>query len=315
LDVGEYESLAELMDRAAVDLGVEGFGGLSPSRAFSTVAFRDDAVPLSPVRTYAAPMLPLIDDAGHLHFVNRFSAASYMDVIRAADAGLINGDPRGLFLIRQAFAGGPWYAQDWQTLLDLLLISERMLEHLGGAADGIQAALGVIQRAREAMRRRMPRWTQRQVTTDRLQSMVKRKHWSTGELASLLGCTDDEAGAVLEYLGYAPSPGAEWLPRTDAAGHVLEAVRDVIRVMPGRVYEPHLDEDRLLGDHLEDRLRTGAITPRQLDDYRVAGALDEVVSPGPTAAGSHGTKRRAFFASVVGGLSIAALARALRNRL
>jgi hypothetical protein len=276
LSVSDDESLADVLDRAARALNVSGFGrgyGLrgtqEPSRQFSYVAFREggpDSRP-DPRKLLFGDQIPLVTDDAQVRWVHAFSAAPYRDIVRAAEAHLLDGDPRTLYLVRQSSAGGgPAFHHDFQTWLDLITIAEIELARLGEIREGIEAARAIIRRAIQVVRRRRPRWEQADRTPARLADVANRTADPDG-LARLLGCEVAEAEAVLEQYGFERAADGRWRKRSDAIADVLDAVDEVMTEMGGYVFDPRIDTQRLLADHLRDRLTTGQLTPKPLSDY------------------------------------------------
>jgi hypothetical protein len=204
----ETDTVGEVLRRAADEAGVV-FPDWSDSGVLPGVPFVDF------YREGHYPTLrrelALIDSDGRLCFVWKWQEVTYRELLDAADAGLIQGDPRRPYLLFQPGIGNGLLV-DWQTLVTAWIAFWYVL-------DKIDIALGVGERAKKALdtlrgrTREAPQvleglyaeWQERGARPDNLDELLGERPWHLDDLADLLGCTVDQAEAFLLGAGYAAS--------------------------------------------------------------------------------------------------------------
>ena len=242
-EVEEGESLGATLERAADAMGIVPRNTpWAPPRvdaSYHRVAFfkpEDEAgfAPRAQGRMHLTE-LTLVDDRGRALFgVSRLHAVRFSDLIRAADAGVIDGDPLRPYLILDQ-GWGDWPGVDWattQTALDVVWEVVKAVAALTGAAAGVVKARSWLRervdRGRTALATN-PVWAQRGDRPDQLAALVSLRPWKTHELAALLGCSESEAEGILWILGFSYDPETERWQRghdepAEMLSHLLSAI-------------------------------------------------------------------------------------------
>lgn len=235
LEVGESESLAGVLERAAEEMELVPPPDWHPPQFSAThnkVAFyrREDEQGFAArhVPRFLLSELTLVDQHGRAIFgVSDLRAVRYTDLLRAAEAGVLVGDPLRPYLIVEA-PYGDWVGPDWPTLVDGLKVSWQVLEHVataGGAIAAIQLLKDEIQkrlRCGEDAVEANAEWAQRRTMPYQFIALLRSRRWRPSELAPLLGCVEPEAEAVLLLLGFSLDETTdEWTYQGDAAAAVM----------------------------------------------------------------------------------------------
>jgi hypothetical protein len=114
LEVDESETLGEVMTRATQAWNVE-----VPEDWAGPVAFIGFYVPEDEQSFHGwQSSITLVDDRGRAIWNNYWKDVRYGDLLRAADAGVLEGDPLRPYLILHAEIGNGLIA-DWGTVLNL----------------------------------------------------------------------------------------------------------------------------------------------------------------------------------------------------
>jgi hypothetical protein len=201
LRVSGDETLAEILDRASVEFGAPPFGPFErPYRSAHWIAFEDDSG-----RTLLQKRLTeltLIDDKSELSWsVSDWTLVPYRQLQLSAEAGLISGDVRRVYFIRQIPQGDIGFIiHSWDVFLRCWDVAWSLLEHLatvGEAAGGYMAIRAVVRRALKPLKRQFPFWAQRGATPMSLPEAFAGADDS--ELARRLGLSDDEAADLRAF--------------------------------------------------------------------------------------------------------------------
>jgi hypothetical protein len=184
--------------------------------------------------------------------------ATIAELIDAAEAGLLDGDPFQPYLIPSIPQGDLGGLAQW----DQLKVALDLLWKLTLAAGAVEGAVAFSDRVRELLRRRSDvatdalernaqAWVERNAAPRDLVRMLAMKPRTTAEVAGLLGCSTGEAEAILWALGFAFEPSGEvWVHRGDETAHLIASEIDVCFLDPF-VYG---QDDDLLEEVLRDRL-------------------------------------------------------------
>ena len=258
LDIDPAESLAHVLERAAAAMG---FAPPADERwrfrgAHAKVAFYrpedEHGFHPRPLPRFLLGQLTLVDDYGHAIFgVHDFRAVRYRDLLRASEAGTLDGDPRRPYLIIEA-PYGDWIGPDWPTLLEGLEVAWRVVEHVATAGGALAAGKFAVDQIRKRLRRGIdaieanPQWAQRGSMPYQVIALASQREWRADELAPLLGCATDEAEGVLSALGFAPDSDRHvWRYEGDPTADVMALIfREIMRVAHehGEAVDPQLTQ-------------------------------------------------------------------------
>lgn len=172
--------------------------------------------------------LILVDQDGRAIFgVHDHRTVRFADLMRAAEAGTIEGDPLKPYL-NLDLGWGDAPPVDWATLYEGLQVAWEVLKAvgvLGGAVTTVVAAkrwlAERIARANEALAAH-PEWMQEGYRPDQFARLLANRDWTGDQLAPLLGCSKTEADAVLWGMGFAINEETgRWEKEADEAAEML----------------------------------------------------------------------------------------------
>jgi hypothetical protein len=275
LNVGGSETLASIFDQALRDFDVSDAYGVE-RHVLVDLALHD---PTEPRGFSRIAQIVVVDDDGAAFWGQwDYRLITYDDVVRAIEAGAMEGDPARLVLIlRQAAGNG--VVVDWPSLLQVLDVAWDVIQAMA-AAGGAGVTVGAIYRAvrdrlrrgREAAAEQAPRWARRGAAFPHtLTSFLGSRAWSEEDLARLLDCRVDEATAVLELFGFARDDDGLWRQEGDEPARLLRLIyEDVVRSYGDRTADEAKAEFR---ERITTILVTGqAISPPDLPDYQAMAA-------------------------------------------
>jgi hypothetical protein len=237
LEADENNSLASVMERAAQMMGVRGpawSGGHIDLRSNRIAFYKpedDEGIAPRGMPRLLANELILVDERGQAMFgVRDHRAVRLTDLIRAGEAGTLEGDPLRPYLFLD-YGWGDMPPPDWTTVLEGLKVAKELLEAIGLAQTAASAGKwlkGRLGRATEALDAH-PEWRQRGYHPYQFQALVTSREWSNDALASLLGCTEDQAEGVLWALGFTYNEETKrWEQGGDEAGQMLADIQTAI---------------------------------------------------------------------------------------
>jgi hypothetical protein len=145
--------------------------------------------------------------------------ATVGELIDAAQHGLLEGDPLRPYLVLSIPQGNFGILGEWAALqreLEMAWHFTGAFATLAGALSGIDWIKRRLRRgdAAEAVEKNAPDWKGRGAAPPDLRELLAATPRSTEDIASLLGCSDGEADAILWALGFVPrGPGGTWIPK------------------------------------------------------------------------------------------------------
>jgi hypothetical protein len=142
------------------------------------------------------------------------------DLVRAGDAGLVDGDTRRPYLIL-AVPGGDLgaFSSTWSALEEALSVVWAVVSAAGTAYTGAQVIGAIRARlggARKVIGSHGAEWARRGGRPSDLSAILAARPRSAAEGASLLGCSVAEAEALLWGLGFEPGKDGRWHPVGDS---------------------------------------------------------------------------------------------------
>jgi hypothetical protein len=169
-----------------------------------------------------------------------FNEITFAELIEAADATALRGDPLRPWLILHYEVGNGLLA-DWGTIANLWDLAWYVFDHIDtllGVAGGAYAIKRAIvdrlrsrtKGGRDAAARRGPQWMQEQGASPwMLATFLWQVPRTTDQVAGLLGCTAGEAEAVLWAFGLVrDSNSGLWQPGEDEEAKMLRGNLELI---------------------------------------------------------------------------------------
>ena len=154
----------------------------------------------------------LVDEAGLASWGHPFENVTFGDLLRAANTGAIAGDPLRPCLVLNAPMGNGVSAL-WPIVLEAWRTMFPVLEGIDTVGGGLLPAAWLVKRLRNRLRRtpdvlesRHEEWATRGALPAEFLQFLDQHPWSQERLASLLGCTIEEAGALLAGRGFTYDP-------------------------------------------------------------------------------------------------------------
>lgn len=245
LQINESDTLASVLERASEALGLRPPSDQwVPRFSHASIAFfkpEDEAGFASRhIPRYLMSELTLVDEHGTAMFgVHDLRAVRYTDLLRAAEAGTLDGDPQKPYLIIE-----PGYGDvpppDWVTVIDGLKVVRDVLEYLA-LPGGAWASWKFLNEVRRRVGRSVeaaeghPEWAQRGTRPYQFAALFITRPWTSSELAALLGCSSDEAEAILWAVGYSfDEEAGNWTYAGDEAAELINAIQREIQIAAHR---------------------------------------------------------------------------------
>lgn len=248
----------------------------------AAVSFVTDLLPWG--LTWPEATVPLVDGQGRAFWGTHFHEIRYHQLMRAAGAGVLPGDPQQPVLVLESPGGD--YAIDWPELLEGLKAVWRALETLDtvGGAIGTAAAAGValrkttrrvagrVRRYLATLQAHQTEWQDRRAWPDAFHDLIRRRGaWRASKLAAALGITQEEADELLADTGFLYDPAADvWLPTA--------------AVVAIRAADPATARGTQPVDRPEDWLTAAAIDLAEYVAYDQAHEADPGAAMGAAAA-------------------------------
>jgi hypothetical protein len=271
VDAEEHDTLATVLGRAARQLGIDEMPWGDPvEQGIAFCAFHKDEDHDGWNRKLETEVT-LVDQQGRAVWGIYFKAdeVTVAELVRAGEQAALNGDPLRPYLILSPSIGNgfflPWvvlggglkllwdFLETVSTIEDTLSFGERVIE----------AARDRLGRGREVVEEHYPNWAERGGTPVGLMKFLRQRNWATPDLAQLLGCTEQEAEAVLWALGYSKAESGLWRPGGDPEAELLNvAVGD----LPYSFSTDMVGFERTVQHRIGEFLRTGELPPEPTYD-------------------------------------------------
>jgi hypothetical protein len=203
LEVDDETTLAEILDRAGEAFGAEPFMPLVPiSEIVHWIAFEDGSG--RPLRDRARSSLTLLDEDDRAVWgVHNWAAVPFGQLDRSAKAGMLRGDARRIYLIRQVPQGdAELIIESGRIFLEVLAIARDGFERLGDVGErlaGLAFLAIALKKGLGRVQRLHARWAQRGAKPSSLPDVLPGAD-TDAELARRLGCNEEDATLVRQIL-------------------------------------------------------------------------------------------------------------------
>jgi hypothetical protein len=148
-------------------------------------------------------------------------------LIASAEAGLIQGDPKRIYLVPYP-SQGVISDLDWPAVLETLKMVDNVLIHIGATYAGVQGIISVLRKGGAILATSWRKWAKRGGGLEDVQRLAQVKGWQPGDLAQGLEIPDTDAELLLRMFGYLPTGDGGWVRGTDelsqTAGALVTAI-------------------------------------------------------------------------------------------
>lgn len=234
LEIEPEETLGEALARAAKEFGLTSAWDLEESLttladAFAWVGlYRSEHEEGAPIRPLTS--VTLADPEGRAVWNNYFKEVTHGQLLWAAEAGALEGDPFRLYLFTWAGFGNGLIA-DLTTLTNLWDLAWSVMERVGvgyATYEALRRVLDRIRRGRDVTGDHKADWEARRGDPGTLSEFLRHRPSTTLEVAGLLGCTEDEADALLWAFGFAPDETGIWRLEANEEAKMLRVIWELI---------------------------------------------------------------------------------------
>lgn len=157
-----------------------------------------------------------VDVEGLAHWDVHPLDAQIEDLLRAGDAGLVDGDPRRPYLILAVPAGDLGvFSTTWSALEEAFDVLWTAISVAGtgySAAQSLQAIRDRFGKAKKVVKSCSGDWHRRGARPSDLPAVLASRPRTPAEVAALLGCAEAEAEALMWGLGFEQAEDARWRP-------------------------------------------------------------------------------------------------------
>jgi hypothetical protein len=258
LEVAGSETLGQVLTRACEEIGLElPWEGPVISGIGFIDFYRRDRWPM------LSHHVTILDADGHVEWISRWKDVPYERLVRAGESHVLVGDPRRPYLLLQPEVGngvlitlGALYGA-WKLLWEVVDNAAKFRK-LADAAENLLRG-----RARDAggvIESHYEEWQRNGASPGNLTMFLGDHAWSLDHLAEVLGCTTDQAEALLLGFGHERGDDGLWHPGESEEAKFL---RDSIQLL--------MHAGAWVDDDLRDALRERA---EQLFDHGEAPPLD-----------------------------------------
>jgi hypothetical protein len=229
--VKHSDTLGEILDRAADALGLQFTaearemylkyrGGDLP--AVSSVSACFGLASTGSEEPHLMDTVTVLDDQGRAVWGTRFDRVTYKELLNSVEAGLVEGDPRLLYLHPWPPGGGigPESWKDFLDALDLIFQVYAIPGALWATNDLVGRLRRRLKRSRQAVEQQAVGLAERGARPEDVTALLERRRWTLGQTARLLGT--DEQGAIswLKLLGFRPEDDGYWYAGSDAVSEM-----------------------------------------------------------------------------------------------
>ena len=235
LDVARDERLLDLLSRAAESFSVSSVGDRTFTPSWVTFYQPEDEEAYTARRETS--VVELVDELGRAKWGvwigdPEITLGALLD---SHKAGALEGDPHRPYLIlRPGYGNG--ILPNWAEYLLILYAIREVLATLADAHGATQALKGAAGWAGRLLKRfrRTPeitaehstRWEANGGFPESVDGFLDRQPWSTDVLSPLLGCSEEDAEALLTGRGFTYNQETRlWHPEGDATGRIIKSIR------------------------------------------------------------------------------------------
>lgn len=233
VEVSDDQTLGSILKEAGEKLGAR--GPQHPSSAPVPTFFASFEEGGEWEFTQPTSALTIVDSDGRARWHAPYEALTYQDLTRAVEAGVHGGDPRRLYYVTWPGVGNGVILGLTALVAGLRLAYDVMqvLANLDGSVSFTKRLIGAVTdrlgAGRKAIEANESAWTSRAADAPAIRHMLGDRTWQPSSVATLLGCTEDEARAVLWAFGFAEAEDG-WRKGADPEAEVVDVVYEEVNL-------------------------------------------------------------------------------------
>jgi hypothetical protein len=165
--------------------------------------------------------ITLLDEQGRVRWTWDWLNEPLSELLRAAEAGVLDGDPLRPYLLLQPGIGNgiaadfPTFVELWKLWWD---VADKAAILTGLILGGRELKSRLARSGKDAGPEKSPdviashyaEWAENGARADNITAFLGRRPWHLADVAQLIGCTEAEAQAFLLGLGYERSSSGLW---------------------------------------------------------------------------------------------------------
>jgi hypothetical protein len=230
LVVDEGESLGAALARAGEQFGLTVAWDQPLAESFAWVGFyRPEHERGEAVRNLSS--VTLADSQGRAFWNVYFRDVTFGELLLAAEAGALEGDPRRIYVFTWPGFGNGIIA-NFDILGNFWDLAWYVMERIGvgyAAYEALRRVRDRLRRGREVTALHQRDWQERGGDPGTLSEFLRHRPSTSAEVARFLGCTEEEAEAALWAFGFAPDEDTgRWKPNATEDAKMLRAVWELI---------------------------------------------------------------------------------------
>lgn len=251
LRVSEDETLGKILERAGREFGITRPPWAEGELEAADLAFVDFYRPEAQQLTFRREF-PLIGEDGRASWPTDWHQVTYGELLRAGEAQVVAGDPRRIYLLVQPGIGNGLLsdfvtqAELWRQWWDVFKfvweeVGDEALKGFGLWQLWKWLKSRRIDETPSIVERHMDAWREHGMRPDNLRDLLGAGPWTSGQVATLLACSESEAEALLLGYGCAKSQDGFWRKATDPTGQFMQDTIELLIGMPAADREAFRD--------------------------------------------------------------------------
>jgi hypothetical protein len=209
--------------------------------------------------------ISLVDDRGRARWTYPVNDVTFAEVVRAAEAGAVQGDPTRIHVAMTPHIGDGVLPM-WPEIIEAYRLLKEVLEILG-APGALYASYQLIKNMRDrsgkavdSLERRSSGWAESGGNPHVFEEWLDDHAWEPKDLARLLDCSEDEAEAVLWAMGFGADQDGRWRRGVNPEARLMDGNRTLV-IRMGLEHATDQEVKKVLRDRIEATAKSGTAPP------------------------------------------------------